>query len=568
MWLVTAGAAADDAPGGVADLVITNAKIWTGAQPSGAEPTGIAVVGDTIVAVGADAEVRTRVGANTKIIDAEGRRVIPGITDSHTHFISGGLSLSRLHLREVRGKQEFIAAVQSAAARTRKGEWVVGGRWSIESWDKPETPNRSWLDPVTGEVPVFLNRMDGHEAVVNSATLKLAGIDAAGPADPLGGEIERDPQTHEPTGLLKESAMNLVGRLIPEPSDAQRYEALLRAMKHANSLGVTSVHDMSALADVEVFRRAAAENAMTLRITAYLSVDEWSAHLDEVVKAAHDSHSPMFELVGLKGYMDGSLGSRTAYMREPYSDATPATPYPRGQLTAFASSQSFRQQVIQADAKGLQMAVHAIGDEANHLLLDAYEAAAKENLVLSLEGGASDPSRIRTSRRLRAEHAQHLLVSDIPRFASLGVVASMQPFHKADDGRYAEKAIGTERLKGSYAFRQLVDAGALVIFGSDWPVVTLNPFPGIDAAVNAKTLSGEVWLPAHSLTVVEALRAYTVSPPKAVHQELRLGTLEAGRLADLVILLDDPLTIPPSRLADVKPSHTIVGGKVVFTAAP
>jgi predicted amidohydrolase YtcJ len=233
-------------------------------------------------------------------------------------------------------------------------------------------------------------------------------------------------------------------------------------MKHANSLGVTSVHDMSAPADVEVFRRAAAENAMTLRITAYLSMDEWSAHLDEVIKAAHGSHSPMFELVGLKGYMDGSLGSRTAYMREPYSDATPATPYPRGQLSAFASSQSFRQQVIQADAKGLQMAVHAIGDEANHLLLDAYEAAAKENLVLSLEGGASDPSRLRTSRLPRAEHAQHLLVSDIPRFASLGVVASMQPFHKADDGRYCEKAIGRQRLEGSYAFRSLVDSGALL----------------------------------------------------------------------------------------------------------
>ena len=554
MWLVTAGAAADDAPGGVADLVITNAKIWTGVQPSGAERTGIAVVGDTIVVVGADAEVRTRVGANTTVIDAKGRRVIPGITDSHTHIISGGLSLSRLHLREVRGKQEFIAAVQSAAARAQKGEWVVGGRWSVESWERPETPNRSWLDPVTGDVPVFLNRMDGHEAVVNSATLKLAGIDAAGPADPLGGEIERDPRTHEPTGILKESAMNLADRLIPEPSDAQRYEALLRAMKHANSLGVTSVHDMSAPADVEVFRRAAAENAMTLRITAYFSVDEWSGHLDEVVKTKEQSSGSMFRLVGLKGYMDGSLGSRTAYMREPYSDATPTTPYPRGQLSAFASSESFRQQVIQADAKGLQMAVHAIGDEANHLLLDAYEAAAKEN-------GASD-------RRPRAEHAQHLLVSDIPRFASLGVVASMQPFHKADDGRYAEKALGAERLKGSYAYRQLVDAGALLVFGSDWPVVTLNPFAGIDAAVNAKTLSGEVWLPAHSLTVVEALRAYTVSPPKAVHQESRLGELEVGKLADMVILLDDPLTIPPSRLADVKVVHTIVGGKVVFTAAP
>ncbi|MEK7730604.1 MAG: amidohydrolase family protein, partial [Planctomycetota bacterium] len=410
--------------------------------------------------------------------------------------------------------------------------------------------NKAWLDPISADNPVFLSRMDGHQALVNSAALKLAGIDAQGPPDSVGGEIERDPKTREPTGILKESNMDLLDRFIPDPTRAERREALLRAMKHANSFGVTSVHDMSQLADLDVFRQASEQNTLTVRITTYLNVEDWSARFTDAVQAKELWTAPMFRLAGFKGFMDGSLGSRTAYMREPYTDATPTTLHPRGQLTAFASSQTFQQQVTQADAKELQMAVHAIGDEGIHLLLDAYEAAAKQN-------GTAD-------RRHRVEHAQHLLVSNIPHFAKLGVVASMQPFHKADDGRYAEKAIGAERLKGSYAFRQLVDAGALVVFGSDWPVVTLNPFAGIDAAVNAKTLSGEVWLPSHSLTVDEAMRAYTVSPPKAIHQESRLGTLEPGKLADFVILVDDPLTMPRERLAEVKVAQTIVGGKVVY----
>jgi hypothetical protein len=239
-------------------------------------------------------------------------------------------------------------------------------------------------------------------------------------------------------------------------------------------------------------------------------------------------------------------------MREPYSDNTPDEPYPRGQLTAMADPpEKFQQAVAMADAHRLQVAVHAIGDEGNHLLLNAYEYALGRN-------GRRDA-------RHRVEHAQHLHVSDIPRFAQLGVVASMQPFHKADDGRYAEKAIGKERLKGSYAYRQLVDAGALVIFGSDWPVVTINPFAGIDSAVNAKTLAGEVWLPSHSLTVQEALRAYTVLPPRAIHRGDRLGTIEVGKYADMLILDDDPLTIPKERLGDVKVAKTIVDGNVVYT---
>ncbi len=550
LFIIAGSAKAQNAPLQPADLVIVNAKVWTGAKPSSPEPTALAVTGDSIVAVGTDAQVRSRVGDKTKVIDAGGRRLIPGITDSHTHLVSGGFQLARLALRDVRSREEFIQAVQAEVKKKSKGEWVIGGRWSVESWDKPEPPNKAWLDPISPDNPIFLSRMDGHQALVNSAALKLAGIDAQGPPDSVGGEIERDPKTREPTGILKESNMDLLDRFIPEPTRANRREALVRAMKHANSLGITSVHDMSQPADLDVFRQACEQGMLTVRITTYLNVEEWSAHYGDALQAKEQWTAPMFRLAGFKGFMDGSLGSRTAYMREPYADTTPTTLHPRGQLTAFASSQTFQPQVTQVDAKELQMAVHAIGDEGIHLLLDAYEAAAKEN-------GSSD-------RRHRVEHAQHLLVSDIPRFAKLGVVASMQPFHKADDGRYAEKAIGTERLKGSYAFRQLVDAKALVVFGSDWPVVTLNPFAGIDAAVNAKTLSGEVWLPSHSLTVEEALRAYTVSPPEAIHQESRLGTLEVGKLADMVILVDDPLAIPRERLAEVKVAQTIVGGRVVY----
>jgi len=537
-----------------ADLVILNARVWTGVHPTAdsdapAEPTALAVVGDKIVAVGDDAAIRAWIKNGTQVIDAKGRRVIPGITDSHTHIVSGGFQLAQLNLRDVDSRREFVQAIAAEAKTKKKGQWVLGGRWSVESWDKPETPNKSWLDPVTRDSPVFLRRMDGHSALANSAALSLAGIDASGPPDPKGGEIQRDPKTREPTGILKESATGLVGRLIPDPTPDEDYEALRRAMKHANSLGVTSIHNMSSRAELEAFRRAEREGTLTLRITAYLSVSYWASYVDKI--PSYGLNSDTVRLPGFKGFMDGSLGSRTAYMREPYSDTAPETPYPRGQLTAMADPQeSFQQNVALADSRGLQVAVHAIGDEANHLLLDAYEYAGKRN-------GRRDA-------RHRVEHAQHLHVTDIPRFGKLGVVASMQPFHKADDGRYAEDRLGKERLKGSYAFRQLVDAGVLVVFGSDWPVVTLNPFAGIDSAVNAKTLAGEVWLPSHSLTVEEAIRAYTVSPPRAIHRDDRLGTIEVGKYADLIVLDDDPFTIPKDRLAKVRVAQTIVGGKVVF----
>jgi predicted amidohydrolase YtcJ len=538
-----------------ADIVIHNAKFWTGADSAkpDSDITGVAIDGGRIRAVGSDEFVMLFFAPGTKLIDGKGRRVIPGITDSHTHMISGGLQLERLDLRDAKNKEEFIERVAEAAKGRATADWILGGRWSVESWENPETPRASWLDAVTGDVPAFLMRMDGHGALANSAAMRHGGISKDGPPDPVGGEIERDPATGEPTGILKESAMQLVARAVPEPKSSERRAALKRALQHANSFGITSVHDMCHLPELVTFKGALLENELTVRVSAYLTSDDWFQQAGPLIRNKYELKGDMLRAVGLKAYMDGSLGSRTAYMRDRFADATSETKYPRGQLTAFASTApDFHRKITLIDRGGLQAAVHAIGDEAIHLLLDAFEEASRANGTLD--------------RLHRIEHAQHILPRDIPRFEELRVVASMQPFHKADDGRYAEKALGKDRLEGSYAFRQLVDSGALVIFGSDWPVVTMNPFAGIDSAVNAKTLSGEVWLPSHSLTVEEALRAYTVWPAKAVKQDKVLGTIEAGKLADIVILQDDVLTIPKDKIKDVKVAYTIVDGKIVYQA--
>ncbi|MFQ5590145.1 MAG: amidohydrolase [Phycisphaerae bacterium] len=536
---------------GTASLVIVNAKVWTGVDlPTGdAAPTAVAVSGATIVAVGDDLSMRTWIGKDPHVIDAHGQRVIPGMTDCHAHIIAGGLQLTRLTLRQVSSREEFIRAVEREAKTKRSGQWVLGGRWSTESWPDSGLPRKEWIDPVTPETPVFLSRMDGHEALVNSVALRLAGIDSSGPVDPPGGQIERDRLTHDPTGIVKESAMDLIRSKIPQPTLIERLDALRRAMKHANSLGLTSVHDMADPDDLPVLKRAYSDGVLTLRLTVYLQTDDWADSAEAI--ADFGINSDTLRVAGLKGYMDGSLGSRTAYMRKAYGDAANDAVYPSGQLTAFAASPGALQRSITAGNKrGLQLAVHAIGDEANHLLLDAYEA------VLGRTASGKFPPRV--------EHAQHLLVADIPRFAQLGVVASMQPYHKADDGRYAEKALGRARLAGSYAFRQLLDAGALLCFGSDWPVVTMNPFAGIDAAVNAVTSDGRVWLPSHSLNLEEALRAYTVCPARAVRRDASLGTLQVGKLADIVILADDPFAVPRHQLGSVRVDRTIVGGIVVF----
>ncbi len=537
-----------------ANLAITNARIWTGVPTSKAgqkpatQPSAIAIRESRIVAIGDEATIRPFLGSDTTIIDAKGKRVVPGLVDSHAHVASGGFQLQRLSLRDVKSKEAFIKAVAEGVQNKVQRGWLEGGRWSVESWTSQESPTRYWLDPISGNTPVLLSRMDGHQALANTAALKIAGINATGPADPVGGEIVRDPKTGEPTGILKEAAMNLVRAHIPEPDQATTRHAILLAMKHLNSLGITSVHDMSNPDHLPAYADVYDSELGTVRITTYLQTDKWHTRLHDI--SNFKNHADAFRWIGFKGYMDGSLGSRTAFMQKAYTDAPKGALHPHGQLTAFAQSrEEFQMQISACEKAGVSVAVHAIGDEANHLLLNAYESATagrKENT------------------RHRVEHAQHLLPSDIQRFAKIGVVASMQPLHKADDARYAEQRLGKNRLHGSYAYRQLVDAGAIVIFGSDWPVVSANPFQGIAAAVNAKTVDGKTWLPAHSLTVEEALRAYTYWPAWAAHQEDRLGSLEVGKYADLVMLSEDPFAIAKDRLGEIKPELTIFSGHVVY----
>lgn len=533
---------------GLADLVVTNARVWTG---TGNAVTAVAIRGERIVAVGDNRVVGAWIGDQTRVIDTNGRRVTPGLIDSHIHVVGGGLQLGRLHLRDVGSREAFVAAVGRAASSKQESQWVLGGRWSVESWTNQTPPAKEWIDAATGDVPVFLTRMDGHQALVNSAALKIAGIDRDGPADPVGGVIERDPATGEPTGVLKDAAMELVDRHIPKPTEAERSEALQRAMRHLNAQGVTCAHDMSGPADLNVFRKAHRSGQLTVRIRKYLHVTDWTRSIDDVRR--FNAGDDWFRINGFKGYMDGSLGSRTAYMYRPFADAHPHDEYPSGLLAEMAEPpRKLRWMIQQAAEARLQPAVHAIGDEANHVLLDAYEAVARK--------------RGQRDWRPRVEHAQHLLPEDIDRFAKMGAIASMQPFHKADDGRYAEQALGSERLSGSYAYRSLIESGATVCFGSDWPVVTSDPFAGMAAAVTAKTLDGKRWIPEQAIEIEAALNAYTTSAAFAGFDENILGTITVGRLADIVVLSEDVLTVPAEEISHVRAWVTIVGGKVVYDA--
>jgi hypothetical protein len=547
-----------------ADLVVVNAKVWTG-DPAVPEATAFAVRDGCFVAVGDASAVQEWIGAGTRRIDAAGARIIPGIIDAHVHVVSGGLQLARLNLRQAPDRSAFIEAVARRAQASAPGQWLLGGRWSTESWPDPTQPVKQWIDPITPDHPVLLTRMDGHSALANSVALKLAGIDREGPPNPPGGRIDRDRASNEPTGILREAAMDLVSRHIPAPGPAELTEALAAATREAHRHGVTCVHTMSPWDRLEVLGEARDQGTLRLRVRVHIEEEDWAGFMERAGRFENDD---LLRVVGFKQFMDGSLGSRTAYMAEPFADNRPGRPDEggagapaavrsgrwRGILTAAASKEGEIQRLCRAaDAAGFNTAIHAIGDQANHLLLAIYEAVGREN------GPRAD-------RRLRIEHAQHLLPADIGRFAKLGVVASMQPYHKADDGRYAERAIGARRCRTSYAFRDLLNAGAALAFGSDWPVVTINPFKGIHAAVTGKTLDGKTFVAEQNISVEQALGAYTAGAAYAAGDEERLGRIKPGLLADFVILEQDVLAVTPEALGDVGVRETFVGGERVWAA--
>ncbi len=550
------------------DLFVVNARIWTN-DPANPLADSLHVCDGVFFGVGRDLphdcpQAANLAFAGKTVIDAKGARIIPGLIDSHMHLFSGGLQAGRLNLRDVPDRLAFIDAVSARAAALPKGAWILGGRWSTESWHLPAQPTKHWIDPVTSNHPVLLDRMDGHGALANSLALRIAGIDEHGPADPPGGVIERDPQTHEPTGILKDSAIDLVERHIPAPTDAELDAALTAAMVEAHRHGITAVHTMSPWSELAVIDQARASGRLTLRVRYYVSESDWRQYLGPAKSHRDDD---FIRVCGFKQFADGSMGSRTAYMAAPYADNPVEMRDWRGLLREVMTKPGALGKMIEAARlAGYGAAIHAIGDQANHEVLDVYARVGARFGSQPLGAATDAQSRAgRASARLRIEHAQHLLPADIARFGRLGVVASMQPLHRADDARYVEAAIGSDRCQTSYAFRSLLDADAALAFGSDWPVVSLNPFLGIHAAVTGLSLDGKAFVPAQNITVEEALRAYTSGAAYAAGDEARLGAIKSGYLADFVILEDDVLGLPADVLKTVEVKATYVGGKAVWS---
>ena len=527
------------------DTIYTNAKIWTG-DPVQPTAEALAVSGEKILAVGSAAELEKLKGSNTQVVDLQGKFVLPGFIDNHTHFLQGGMQLASVNLRISKTPAEFIQTLKNYAATLNEGGWIVGGDWDHEAWGG-ELPRREWIDSITGEHPVFVSRLDGHMALANSKTLSLAGITKSTP-NPEGGAIVRDAKTGEPTGVLKDEAMNLVWKIIPEPSAQEFDQMLQRAQEHALSLGVAQVHDVSSYGgwnDLETYRRALTNGSLNMRIYSFVPISTWQ-RLGEFV-SKNGRGDDWLRWGGLKGFVDGSLGSTTAWFYQPYNDE------PQTSGLTVTDTTKLEKWILAADSAGLHVAVHAIGDRANDWLLDVFQKAENKN-------GQRD-------RRFRIEHAQHLTRAAISHFASQNVIPSMQPYHCIDDGRWAEKRIGPERIKTTYAFRSLLDAKAPLTFGSDWTVAPLSPLEGIYAAVTRQTLDGanpNGWKPQEKISVEEALRCYTAANAYAGFQEEKLGVLKVGMLADFVVLSENLLEIEPEKIREVSVLRTVVGGKMQF----
>ncbi|MDR3591328.1 MAG: amidohydrolase [Negativicutes bacterium] len=521
-------------------LAVVNASVFTG-SPVRAE--AIAVCGEQIVAVGTNNEITALTGKGTLILDAGGALTLPGFIDNHTHFMLGARQLLAVDLRPANTAEEFTGLIAERAASLANGRWLTGGNWDHEQWPEKRLPTKDLIDPFTSHTPVFVTRLDLHMGLANSQALALAGIDGSTP-DPAGGQIVRGPDG-EPTGILKDTATDLVLRVQPKPSDEDNAAALANALAHAASLGVTSVQDVTAWEDWQTFQACHRRSQLTARIYARTPIAQWQRQQELLANGFRGD--AWLRLGGVKGFVDGSLGSTTALFLEPYCDA----PEMRGLF--LQPPEELAEMIAAADAAGLQASIHAIGDAANRLLLDMFAKAAAAN-------GDRD-------RRFRIEHAQHLTLEDIRRMAAMGVIASAQPYHAADDGRWADRRLGPARAKMAYPFRSLLDAGTALTFGTDWPVAPLAPLLGIQAAVTRQTLGGEHpggWHPEQKISVAEAVRAYTATSAYAEFAETAKGILAPGYLADLVILSEDIFSIPAAEIARTRVSHTVCGGKIVY----
>lgn len=519
------------------DAAYLNANVWTGAGPA-VRTDAIGVKGDRIATIGA-AAVRARAGKRTRVIDLQGAFVTPGFIDPHVHFVMASTMLSQPSLRDAANPKEFVERIATAAKALPKGQWLEGGNWDQDRWGG-EMPHRKWVDAVTPDTPVAVVRYDLHMMFLNSLALKLAGIDRNTVAPP-GGVIEKDADG-ELTGIIKDSAKDLVLRAIGTPTPEQIDAVTRKGIELALSKGVTQVHPTELeTISFDSTRRLRAKGETGLRFRHYLPLKDWEAQAALI--ASEGRGDDWVQWGACKVVFDGSLGSRTARFYEPYLDE----PGTRGVIVTDPAD--LRRWIEGADKAGLQVTAHAIGDEANDIVLDTFAAVAKGN-------GPRD-------RRFRVEHVQHMTPVSIPRFKAQDVIASVQPYHAIDDGRWAVRRIGEKRLETSFAFGSLVRSGAHVCMGSDWPVAPLDPLTGLEAAVDRETIDGknpQGWYPEQRITLAQAMRCYTREGAYAGFNDQKMGLIAPGFLADFVVWDSDFFAIDPHQLLKARVLRTIVGG--------
>lgn len=531
-------------------MLLENARIWTH-DPGRPQARSVLIRGDRIVALDPP---RPDIPAGTRRIDLGGRRMVPGFNDAHTHFIDGSLTLLAPNLLETDSPAEFVARLKAYAEATPPGRWIhLSAAWDHERWPGRALPSRALIDSVTFGTPVMLYRTDGHISLANSRALELAGVTAETP-DPTGGQIDRDPGTGEPTGILRDAG-GLVTRVIPPLSEAELREAIDAGLAHAARLGVTTLQDMCydhPPIALRLLQEYAREGRLTARFYCRTGLSAWEQPAAMGITAGWGSEWIRFG--SLKAFADGALGSTTAFMFDDYE----GEPGNRGLLDAVMQPpETFRERAAAADAAGLQLSIHAIGDAAISLVLDQFEAIREQS-------SARD-------RRWRIEHAQHMAPADFARMAELGVVASVQPFHAIDDGRWAELKIGPERARTTYAFRSFLDAGVPLAFGTDWYVAPLDPWRSVYAAVTRRTLDGrrpDGWVPEEKISLEEALAAYTSGSAYAEFTDAWKGRIMPGYVADLVVAEPDPFEVAPEALDTVATVLTVVGGRIVWAGGP
>jgi predicted amidohydrolase YtcJ len=522
-----------------ADLVLRNGILYTG-NDSKPQAEAMAVRGGRILLVGKNEDVDRFIGRRTQVVDLRGRFACAGFNDAHAHLLGGGKLDTEMDLSNIASVEEFQRRVLTRAWEMQAGTWLIGRGWDQTLFPGGVWPDKSWFD---ADIPVFLLRVCEHAAVVNRKALEIAGIRKDTP-DPPAGEIVRDPATGEPTGILKEDAIKMVTQYIPALSKEGIIQAILKALDSARRFGITSVQDVDASETAETYQELLDKGKLTCRISMGFPLNE----TPEQFRRMRDRlGGPSLHFGLLKGFADGSMGARTAYFLAPYAD----DPSTRG--IPLLTQEKLNLLVLRADRTGFQIGVHAIGDEANDMVLNAYALARRIN-------------GIRDSRH-RIEHAQVLLKKDLPRFKELGITASMQPAHCVDDMRWAEARTGPKRIRYAYAWRSLLDHGAILAFGSDWPVASLDPLVGIHAAVTRQDSSGRPpggFHPEEKITVREALDAYTKGSAYAERMEAEKGTLEKNKVADIVVLSRNLLTAPPSQILKTKVVMTICAGKIVY----